>query len=345
MLMFTHCYVNIMSIMLNITFVVIEKQYSRARLLSRVGLRTSEKTSDFGLGTQKRMIKDYALYEFTDDIAKTIALDKDFLITIDGDTGTGKSTMALKIAKSVQPDYDMNTQMVFSAEEFLTAINSLPRGSVIVADEAVTMLFSRDFMTNSNKDIVKKLNLVRYKNYIILFLIPNFWDLEKGARERMKVWIHIKKRGLGIMMHKTGNPAERDKWMEKEKKKEFFGWDSGRENLERVSGCFGTIQCGDMTLPEKEEYEKLKEERRLLRESPTLDKPNDYSFRLWKMYVLNLLLEFTYKRHYVTNEEFSKIMGRKQQISLDNFGDILTADQKRWLQEQKEKKLPVLHSD
>ena len=115
---------------------------------------------------------------------KTDVTNQDYKAVFTGECGRGKSYAALRLAETIQPDFNIERQLVFRADEFLRLMNSdLPKGSVIIWDEASTSLDARDFNTIFNKLLNNVLVTMRYRNYVLLFSVPSTAFIDKRARE------------------------------------------------------------------------------------------------------------------------------------------------------------------
>lgn len=120
----------------------------------------------------------------TDYIKKRVLKrNKNFLGIITGETGSGKSYSAIKLAEDLDADFDIKN-IVFTPKEFMDRINSdeLKRGSVIIFDEAGVGINSRSWQSTSNKLLNYVLQTFRHKNYIVIFTTPNLSFIDAGAR-------------------------------------------------------------------------------------------------------------------------------------------------------------------
>jgi len=108
-----------------------------------------------------------------------ISQNKNLLITISGQTGSGKSWTAASIAEQIDKDFNVN-RIVFSGQELMKLINSdkLKKGSVIVWDEAGVDLSNRSWQSTTNKLLNHLLQTFRHRCFILIFTAPymNFID-------------------------------------------------------------------------------------------------------------------------------------------------------------------------
>ena len=121
--------------------------------------------------------------------------DKDCVIAVDGGEGTGKSTLALQLAKAYDHTFDL-LRVCFSAEEFRDAIFKAKKGEAIVYDEAFTGLSSRASLSPINKFLISLMMQMRQKNLFVIIVLPTFFLLDKYvALFRTQVLFHVYESG------------------------------------------------------------------------------------------------------------------------------------------------------
>jgi len=201
---------------------------------------------------------EWSIIELIKEINNTLKVDKDFTIVIDGLTGSGKSTLALHLAKKGCTWFKIKEDILFSKEELIDKISNAPPFSYLVLDEAVNLLFKRDFMDRKQKFLLKLLDMCRDKNLCLMFCVPNFWSLDKHLLDgRIKLRIHIARTGFAFMWTPTSNPFTPDKWCRKYNEKVCYNWDS-YPNAKKTKGFIGYLKFGDMPQSDKEIYLKIK---------------------------------------------------------------------------------------
>ncbi len=122
---------------------------------------------------------------------RIVRRNKNLLIIICGQTGSGKSFCALTIAKMINPSFNVRIHVVFTIEQFMELLNSgqLKKGDVVVWDEAGVGIPAREWYTLSNKAINYVLQTFRHLNLCIIFTVPSFDYIDKQTRLLFHVYI------------------------------------------------------------------------------------------------------------------------------------------------------------
>lgn len=124
--------------------------------------------------------------------------NQDACIAITGYEGSGKSTFALKLARWLQPSFDAK-QVCFDAESLLMRIQSAPRYSVVMLDEAVNGLYAREAMAMDNRVLTTAAMVARARNLYWLLCIPHLHNLDPYFREhRVRSWWHVIQKGEAL---------------------------------------------------------------------------------------------------------------------------------------------------
>lgn len=190
----------------------------------------------------------------------------DATLAIAGDTGMGKSELALLTALSLcklsGATFDVKQNVVYTREQLEAAIKKLPRYSPIVVDEAVNVLFSRDDQKNSQ--IIKVLEACRSRNLAILFCMPDFSAMDAKARKsRIRLWVDIRKVGEGVEFIRrrrtASDPHRTDPWNN-------WAFDQIGSQLERHPNFLGIIRWGRLPEALRAEYVAHKNASELLSE-------------------------------------------------------------------------------
>lgn len=110
--------------------------------------------------------------------------NKNWLCLIVGETGSGKSWSAIKIAETLDPNFSVKN-VCFTPKEFLERIESgeLKRGSFLIYDEAGITFGARDFYKDVNKALSYVLQGFRAFNIGTIFTTPNLSFVDVHARK------------------------------------------------------------------------------------------------------------------------------------------------------------------
>jgi len=204
------------------------------------------------------MKNEWSLKELAGTIKNTQRVDKDYIIIIDGGTGSGKSTIGIKLAIVGCPWFDLKKDIIFSRDELIEKISTARPGSFILVDEAINILFKRDFATKKQKFIIKLLDMCRDRNLCLILCVPNFWSMDKHILEgRVKLRMHIARTGLCFMWRPIGNPFTPDRWCRKYNEKVCYNWDV-YPNAKRTKGFLGYLKFGDLAEKYKSVYLEIK---------------------------------------------------------------------------------------
>lgn len=124
-------------------------------------------------------------YSWVKYIKQRINKNKNFITTLTGPTGSGKSWTALSIGEMLDKDFNID-RVVFSGTELMNLINSgnLKSGSVIVWDEAGVNLSNRNWQALTNKLINYLLQTFRHKNFVLIFTVP-YTDFVDAATRKL----------------------------------------------------------------------------------------------------------------------------------------------------------------
>jgi len=133
--------------------------------------------------------------------------DHDQVFVIDGGEGSGKSVLAMQIAKTLDNDFNIE-RVCFTPTEFTKAIIRAKKGECVVYDEAFTGLSSRGSLSEINNLIVSLMMEMRQKNLYVLIVMPTFFLLDKyvalfRAKGLFHVYMKYGKRGYWTFFNKN----------------------------------------------------------------------------------------------------------------------------------------------
>ncbi len=154
---------------------------------------------------------------FVDDILKqelkrihtaVTKKDRDYVMVVDGEEGSGKSVLAQQIAKELSPKFKIDN-ICFNANQFISQLKNSPKHSCIVLDEAYSSANSRAALSEVNRSLIGVATEMRQRNLFVIIVIPSFFDLDKYfALWRCRCLIHVYftkdgSRGRYILFPKT----------------------------------------------------------------------------------------------------------------------------------------------
>lgn len=124
----------------------------------------------------------------------------DFCFCIDGRVGAGKTTLALQLAKVLDPTFNLS-RVAFTPEQFLEILKTAKKGESVFFDEAY-VISSRFAMSEFNKKVNSIMTQIRSKNLYIFFALPSIFDLDRTlALYRIDCLFHVYKHPSGSKGH------------------------------------------------------------------------------------------------------------------------------------------------
>lgn len=153
-------------------------------------------------------------------ITKILQNKFDMVIVIDGNTGIGKSTLAIHLGRGVakefkkqgSEDYKFHwgKSLIYSRKQNKNFLHKWR--SIGIIDEAVMTIFNRDFYSEEQKDIVKMINTNRDHTNLIIFCVPRFQVIDNQMKNLCKLRITVVRRGLCIIQTPQKSIYLKDKW-------------------------------------------------------------------------------------------------------------------------------------
>lgn len=181
----------------------------------------------------------------------------DCIIFIEGNRGSGKSTLGYMIAtKCRQHELRFNPKyhMVYSRKETLRLLATKTR-QVVLSDEMINVAYNRDFYEQDQKLLLKALNMYRDSCNVFIGCIPRFDDLDNQIKRLCKIRITVKKRGLALIQVPVRGIFTPDPWdTQNNIKKEL----KAPKAIAKFSTVKGILKFRDLNTPQRARYEKLK---------------------------------------------------------------------------------------
>ena len=117
---------------------------------------------------------------------------RNYFILISGKTQSRKSTLSIKLAMDIQPDWDMTKQMaVLSGKDYIDALMNpaLKRGDVVVLDEIQSGLGHREWFSFINKALNSIVQTHGYRGLIVLVTTPYAKYVDSDTKALFDMWI------------------------------------------------------------------------------------------------------------------------------------------------------------
>jgi hypothetical protein len=152
----------------------------------------------------------------------------DSRIIIEGEAGLGKSYASLRLAEQIDqkfvddPVTAVENQVLFSASEFLTAVQTLPPFSVLIYDEPGQSFHHREFMSQANIILSKTMIGFRLKRFITFLNIPGLGMIDKDAKTLVSFLINITGHGKGEIYKQLPAKFSGDTWFKTIVDKQHF---------------------------------------------------------------------------------------------------------------------------
>lgn len=127
---------------------------------------------------------------------RTVKFNESWDIKVIAKKGKGKSTIAIAAAMRLDPNFDVNENIAFTATEWLEKSSKLGRGAAIVMDEMGTQRFasSHKWQSADNQDFSDTVQLNRTDGQIYIATTLDTMRLTNRVRETFPVFIYPEKK-------------------------------------------------------------------------------------------------------------------------------------------------------
>jgi hypothetical protein len=126
------------------------------------------------------------------EVCTRIKNNQNWLCTITGATGTGKSYIAMRMGEILADQLGVDfgiSNIALDINEVLEMIESLKPGGIIIMDEAGVQYDARSFMTKRNKQLSKIFQMFRFKNLVLIWTLPDARMVDINARRLMHAFM------------------------------------------------------------------------------------------------------------------------------------------------------------
>lgn len=130
----------------------------------------------------------YMRYGFVNNIKhRLLTLNRDCILIVIGEKGSGKSYLSLKLAEEIDPEFNID-KVVFKPQEAFKLIlgdkvkgtNKIKKGSAILFDEAGLELSKKEWYAAASKAMVQLAQSFRFLNIALIFTLPSMKYLDSG---------------------------------------------------------------------------------------------------------------------------------------------------------------------
>lgn len=167
-------------------------------------------------------------------LSKRVKNDRDIVIGITGEEGSGKSTFMIQLGLAADPNFNVVKNLMYSPseEETRQKIEELPKYSFIGGDEAIKILYKLRWSSKIQIYLNMLFGVARQENKIVALLMPRFSDFNEMFRgHRIKNWIHVIDRGTAVVFKGDWSPFTKDPWWFNENQKIIKEVGRGRKTL------------------------------------------------------------------------------------------------------------------
>lgn len=188
----------------------------------------------------------------------------DMILFIEGNRGTGKSTLGWHLARRCHSPFNPKEDLCYSRKAVINQLARKHKG-VIFADEMINVGFKRDFYETDQKVLIKGLNMYRDSFNIFIGCIPNFQNLDSQLKDLCKIRITTIRRGLALVHRPLQSQFMTDKWDSRNNQKIEMKWSISKKRKPKYSQLTTSIaylHFPDISEIDKKLYLQLKHEKR-----------------------------------------------------------------------------------
>lgn len=109
--------------------------------------------------------------------------NRNFLVIIEGDTGSGKTWAGLRFCEQVDPFFNKE-RITFNVKQFSKLMTyDFPTGSAFLLEEAGVTAHNLNFHSNLNKTLNYIVQTFRHRNYILVVTLPRAGLMDGQTRD------------------------------------------------------------------------------------------------------------------------------------------------------------------
>jgi len=126
--------------------------------------------------SENLILKKKGEYSIVTWIKRRIKRNQNKISITQGPTGSGKTLVDISLARSIDPDFDVDKQVVFNLSELMKLLNSgwfkEKKWKVVIFEEAQITISNRAWQSAMNKMLNYLLSTFRHQNIILFFNAP-----------------------------------------------------------------------------------------------------------------------------------------------------------------------------
>lgn len=143
------------------------------------------------IGKYKKHRKELGIYSdafdvFVDDLKSRIKHQQQNVVIVDGDTGAGKSTLAIEICmelgKKLKQPFSLQKDYIYTLDDLWDKLQDPNASPISLIDEGSLLLSSKNSMSRENKDMVNLFNTMRSRGWSTIICAPSIFQIDKGVR-------------------------------------------------------------------------------------------------------------------------------------------------------------------
>jgi hypothetical protein len=210
----------------------------------------------------------WTIKELSDMIKDGIKNNFDAFILITGATGTGKSSLAIKLLNKY-PDFKLKDKLVYRRDKLIHLVKDYKK-SYAFADELISMGSKRKWYNIEQNELIEVLTTCRSNFNILIACIPIFFSADKELLKLVSLHLQVVERGLVIIHMPIRNRIFSDDiWdVSINQKQENFWSKMRRKNPNykpkywKYTTFAGFLHFNKLTDKQETEYEALKKQGR-----------------------------------------------------------------------------------
>lgn len=150
------------------------------------------------VGSQRRGVYADMLEKLAAHIRRRAANKRQTVVVITGRPGTGKSTGGIRLARLIDPEWELETGYIYGADDLRALLKAgKGRRSINLFDEGSVAFNSLNSNARDDKGMVVLLDTLRSWEMTTIICIPSFYDLNKRIRDHLvDFWIQCPEKPL-----------------------------------------------------------------------------------------------------------------------------------------------------